>query len=86
MPLDFPASPITGATYTGPNNVIWVWDGAKWVNGTQIGTAYAPISVPGVHRQPHRAKSLWVTQIRLWLRRRSCPLPWRLRSMTLVVT
>lgn len=46
MPLDFPASPITGATYTGPNGVIWVYDGAKWVNGTQIGTAYAPISSP----------------------------------------
>ncbi len=45
-PLDFPSSPITGATYTGPNGVIWAYDGAKWVNGTQIGTAYAPISSP----------------------------------------
>jgi hypothetical protein len=46
MALDFPNSPITGATYTGPGGVIWAWDGQKWVNGTQIGTAYAPIKDP----------------------------------------
>jgi hypothetical protein len=44
--LDFPNSPITGATYTGPGGVIWAFDGVKWVNGTQIGTAYAPIKDP----------------------------------------
>lgn len=46
MPLDFPASPITGATYTAPNGTLWVWDGAKWANGVYIGTAYAPINAP----------------------------------------
>lgn len=46
MALDFPNSPITGVTYTGPNGVIWVYDGQKWVNGTTVGTAYAPIASP----------------------------------------
>jgi hypothetical protein len=52
MALDFPASPIVGATYTGPGGVIWAWDGAKWVNGTQIGTAYAPIDSPVLTGNP----------------------------------
>ena len=43
MALDFPASPATGATYTGPNGVIWQFDGAKWLSGTGT-TVYAPIT------------------------------------------
>jgi hypothetical protein len=46
MALDFPASPTNGQTYTAPNGVIWAWDGTKWVNGTQVGTAYAPVNSP----------------------------------------
>jgi hypothetical protein len=50
--LDFPSNPINGQTYTGPNGVIWVWDTQKWVNGTQIGTAYAPINSPVLTGNP----------------------------------
>lgn len=52
MALDFPASPTTNQTYTGPGGVIWVWDGAKWVNGTGITTAYAPIDSPAMTGNP----------------------------------
>lgn len=30
MPLQFPSSPTTGATYTDQNSVTWVYDGVKW--------------------------------------------------------
>lgn len=46
MPLDFPNSPTTGQTYTGPNNVVWQWDSQKWVAGYGAATAYAPIASP----------------------------------------
>src|SRR4029077_6003517 len=52
MALDFPASPTNGQTYTGPGGVIWVWDGSKWVNGTGITTAYAPIDSPALTGNP----------------------------------
>jgi len=44
-PLDFPNSPATGATYTGPNGVIWQYDGAKWISGTSA-NVYAAIASP----------------------------------------
>jgi hypothetical protein len=31
MALDFPASPITGATYAGPGGIIWAYDGLAWM-------------------------------------------------------
>jgi hypothetical protein len=43
MALDFPPG-TTGATYTGPGGVIWVYDGAKWVSGTLTTGIYAPIT------------------------------------------
>ena len=46
MPLDFPNSPTNGQTYTGPNNVVWQWDGSKWVSGYGASTAYAPVNSP----------------------------------------
>jgi hypothetical protein len=45
-PLDFPNTPALNQTYTGPNGVIWVYDGAKWANGSTIATAYAPLASP----------------------------------------
>jgi hypothetical protein len=29
--LDFPNTPTTGDTFSGPGSVVWRWDGAKWV-------------------------------------------------------
>jgi hypothetical protein len=55
--LDFPGSPATGATYTGPNGVIWQFDGVKWISGTGT-TVYAPITDPvflGNPQAPHPA-------------------------------
>lgn len=46
MPLDFPNSPTVNQTYTGPNNVVWQWDGSKWVSGYGASTAYAPVNSP----------------------------------------
>ena len=43
--LDFPANPTTGTSYNGPNGVIWIFDGAKWVPGTQA-ASFAPINSP----------------------------------------
>jgi hypothetical protein len=51
MALDFPASPATGATYTGPNGVIWSWDGAKWLAGTSA-NVYAPLTDPFFQGNP----------------------------------
>ncbi len=45
MALDFPNSPTTGQTYTGPNGVVWAWDGTKWVSGSQA-ASFAPINSP----------------------------------------
>ena len=50
-PLDFPNSPATGATYTGPNGVIWQYDGAKWISGTSA-NVYAPIASPAFSGNP----------------------------------
>jgi len=49
--LDFPASPSNGQPYSGPGGVVWVWDGAKWVNGTSA-MAYAPIANPAFTGNP----------------------------------
>ena len=51
MALDFPATPSTGQTFTGPNGVIWQYDGAKWVAGTAAG-AYAPVQSPAFSGNP----------------------------------
>lgn len=29
--LTFPTSPVSGENYTGPNNVLYTYDGVKWV-------------------------------------------------------
>ncbi len=39
MAFAFPAGPNTGDTYTGPNNVTYTFDGAKWV-GASYGADY----------------------------------------------
>jgi hypothetical protein len=31
MALDFPNSPATGQQFTGPNGIVWQWDGTKWI-------------------------------------------------------
>lgn len=35
MAFSFPTSPTVGQQYTGPNNVIYTWDGTKWLGQTQ---------------------------------------------------
>ena len=35
--FNFPVNPLVGQTYTGPNSVVYTWDGEKWV-GSAIGT------------------------------------------------
>ena len=40
MTLNFPNNPTSGATYTGPNNLTYSYDGEKWVT---IGSANANI-------------------------------------------
>jgi hypothetical protein len=52
MALDFPSAPTTGQTYTGPNGIIWSWDGSKWVNGTQVATGYASLVSPVFQGNP----------------------------------
>ncbi|HEY2416338.1 MAG TPA: hypothetical protein VGH84_00345, partial [Steroidobacteraceae bacterium] len=42
MPLDFPNGPSVGMIYSGPNAVIWRWDGAKWVNASSGAGAITP--------------------------------------------
>jgi hypothetical protein len=43
--FDFPNSPTVGQTTTGTNNVIYTWDGAKWIASGMSGAgAYVPIS------------------------------------------
>jgi len=44
--LDFPASPTNGQTFSGPNGVVWSWDGTKWINAVAASVAYAPIDSP----------------------------------------
>jgi len=44
--LDFPNSPTTGQNFTGPNGLVWQWDGAKWINGSLAGNVYAPVRDP----------------------------------------
>ena len=39
MALDFPASPVIGQVFTGPNNAVWVWDGTKWLQGASVPVA-----------------------------------------------
>ena len=46
MALDFPASPTNGQTFSGPNGVVWSWDGTKWINAVAASVAYAPIDSP----------------------------------------
>jgi hypothetical protein len=50
MALDFPPG-TPGATYTGPNGVIWSWDGVKWLAGTSA-SVYAPIASPAFSGNP----------------------------------
>jgi hypothetical protein len=57
MALDFPNAPTTGQNFTGPNGVVWQWDGVKWVSGAGT-TVYAPLSSPvfvGDPRAPNPA-------------------------------
>jgi hypothetical protein len=46
MALDFPATPTLNQQFTGPNGVVWSWDGAKWISGSSTATIYAPINSP----------------------------------------
>lgn len=42
MALDFPNSPTTGQTYTGPNSQVWSYDGVKWIPaGTPLYDGFA---------------------------------------------
>ena len=52
MALDFPNSPSIGATYTGQNGVMWQYDGAKWINGTNASNTYAPLNSPNFTGNP----------------------------------
>lgn len=36
--LDFPLNPSTGDTYTGVNNVVYYYDGQKWISAGSLGT------------------------------------------------
>jgi hypothetical protein len=44
--FDFPNSPTNGQTVTGPSNVIYSWDGTKWVavGVTTGGSQYLPVT------------------------------------------
>ena len=42
--LIFPSSPASGATFTGPNGQVWIWDGEKWA-ALGIGTVPEDTSV-----------------------------------------
>lgn len=38
MPLDFPSNPSTGTVYTGTNNIIYTYDGEKWLGTSPQGS------------------------------------------------
>lgn len=44
-PLDFPASPTVGATYTTPAGVTYTFDGVSWITGTSVGITPPPPTV-----------------------------------------
>jgi hypothetical protein len=52
MALDFPASPVTNQAFTGPNGVVWSWDGTKWISASSTSTVYAPINNPALTGNP----------------------------------
>lgn len=43
MALDFPNSPTTGQTFSGPGNVTWSWDGVKWTSAV----TGSPLAISG---------------------------------------
>lgn len=42
--LNFPDAPTNGLTYTGPNGVVWTWDGTKWVASAGAGGSAGVVS------------------------------------------
>jgi len=50
--LDFPNTPVLNQTFFGANNIVYVWDGVKWVASAQGVAAgpYAPLGSLGVGR------------------------------------
>ena len=39
--LNFPSNPTVGQTFSGPNNIVWTWDGTAW-SGTAGAIGEAP--------------------------------------------
>jgi hypothetical protein len=46
MALNFPDAPTVNQSFAGPNGIVWVWDGTKWISGTGTNVAYAPLKDP----------------------------------------
>lgn len=42
--FDFPNSPVPGQILTGPGGIEYRWDGVKWVNTTDTGKNYLPLT------------------------------------------
>lgn len=40
--FSFPSNPTVGQTYTGPNNIVYTWDGVKWKANTQFTVVTTP--------------------------------------------
>lgn len=47
MAFNFPVAPSVGDTYTGPNSVIYQWDGTKWLGNYET-ISSASSTTPGV--------------------------------------
>ena len=46
MPFDFPSSPILNQQVTGPNNTVYIWDGAKWTANLGLPLAGGTLTGP----------------------------------------
>ena len=58
MPIDFPNTPTTGATYTSGNRT-WQYDGAKWVPASTSPSGFV-LEAPTDGQNYERQNSVWV--------------------------
>ena len=66
MPLDFPSNPTPGAVYTGSNNILYTYDGVRWV-GSVPQTDFTPSNdlVFDLGEQANQWRTLFAGSVKL---------------------